>query len=127
VIAIVPTADRQKATVRVRVGLLEADSRILPDMGVQVRFFGSEADRAPISASAVAGVEIPAAAVALDNGRSYIFVWKDGVVERRAVERGEQRQGRIVVTAGLSGGELVVADLDGLSLRDGQAVRRAGG
>jgi RND family efflux transporter MFP subunit len=127
VIAIVPTADRQKATVRVRVGLLEADSRILPDMGVQVRFFGSEADRAPIPARPVAAVEIPAAAVARDNGRSYIFVWKDGVVERRAVERGEQRQGRIVVTAGLSGGELVVADLDGLSLRDGQAVRRIGG
>jgi RND family efflux transporter MFP subunit len=127
VIAIVPTADRQKATVRVRVGLLEADSRILPDMGVQVRFFGSEADRAPIPARPVAAVEIPAAAVTRDNGRSYIFVWKDGVVERRAVERGEQRQGRIVVTAGLSGGELVVADLDGLSLRDGQAVRRIGG
>ena len=43
------------------------------------------------------------------------------------LSRGEQRQGRIVVTAGLSGGEFVVADLDGLSLRDGQAVRRIGG
>jgi RND family efflux transporter MFP subunit len=124
VIAIVPTADRQKATVRVRVGLLETDSRVLPDMGVQVRFFEPKADEGPVPAPAV---EIPAAAVARDNGRSYIFVWKDGTVERRAVERGEQRQDRVVVTAGLSGGELVVADLNGLSLSDGQAVRRIGG
>lgn len=105
VIAIIPTADRQKATVKVRVGFDELDQRILPDMSVKVAFQG-----AAEPAQVASGIELPAAAVVSAEGRDVAWVVRDGKVERRAVSV-ETRQGdRVVIRSGLSGGERVVVE-----------------
>lgn len=104
VIAIIPTADRQRATVEVRVGFDISDSRILPDMGVKVAF---REEQDPGSAAQPA-VLVPAAAVRSDDGQDFVLVVVAGVVERRAVSVGGSRGGDMLVRAGLAGGEKVV-------------------
>ena len=106
VIAVVPTADRQKATVLVRIGFKALDPRILPDMGVKVTFL-READAA--SAPTAQGVTlVPQAAVKSDNGGSYVFVVRQTTVERRAVKVGGTDGDRVEITAGLQPGDRVV-------------------
>jgi HlyD family secretion protein len=106
VIAVIPTADRSKATVKVRIKIEAKDARIIPDMGVRVSFLPEEqADAAP--AEAPKGVMIPAEAVKDENGTKVVFVITDGKVERRAVGVGNARGGQIQVVAGLAGGERV--------------------
>jgi RND family efflux transporter MFP subunit len=118
VIAIIPTADRQRATVEVRVGFDALDPRILPDMGVKVAF----QDTAGEDQAAPAGVLVPDAAIRREQGRDYLFVVRDGVAERRAVALGGSRDGGVVVTSGLQPGERVVLNAPA-DLRDGGAVR----
>jgi RND family efflux transporter MFP subunit len=116
VISIVPTADRQKATVRVRIAFDQLDDRILPDMGIKVRFL-EEA-----GAKLVARPTVPAKAVVRDGSATAVWVVRDGKVERRAVELGEaQKDGELPVLKGLDGGESVVIDPP-RRLRDGAAV-----
>jgi RND family efflux transporter MFP subunit len=115
VIGIVPTADRQKATVRVRIAFEQLDPRILPDMGIKVRFL-EEASSAPRGAPTV-----DAAAVLREGDAAHVWVVRDGKVELRAIEAGPERDGRVAVTKGLEGGESVVMDPPG-RLRDGAAV-----
>ena len=106
VIAVVPTADRQKATVLVRIGFTTLDPRILPNMGVKVTFL-READ----SAAAVVAQPmtlVPAAAVKSENNASHVFVVRDQTVERRAIKTGGTDGDRLEVTAGLKGGDRVV-------------------
>lgn len=117
VIAIIPTADRQKATVKVRVGFDELDPRILPDMSVKVAFRGDVSD-----GDGAAGVLLPDDAVDTRDGRKVVWVVRDGRAERRAVTVGDARGNAVVVLAGLQGGERVVVDPSG-ELRDGAAVR----
>jgi HlyD family secretion protein len=105
VIAIIPTADRQKATVEVRVGFDELDPRILPDMGIKVAF--QETAQAEKSAG---GMLVPEAAIRKRDGRDTVLVVKDGTVESRAVTTAGTRGTNILVTAGLSTGESVVID-----------------
>jgi RND family efflux transporter MFP subunit len=107
VITTVPTADRQKATVLVRIGFNQLDARILPDMGVKVTFLrDDERDDAP-SARAVALV--PKTAIRAEGNQSYAFVVSsDGVVDRRAVSVGGADGDRVEVIAGLTAGEQVV-------------------
>jgi len=105
VIAIIPTADRQRATVEVRVGFDELDPRILPDMGVKVAF--QEAGEA---APQRAGWLVPAAALQQADGRNVVFVASGGVAERRAVRVGERQADDVVIEAGLGPGERVVLD-----------------
>jgi RND family efflux transporter MFP subunit len=107
VIAIVPTADRSKATVKVRIALLERDDRVVPDMGVRVSFLEERAPAAE-GAPAVVGVSVPAEAVVQRDGRSVAFVVKDGRAGMRSVEAGETRDGRRRITRGLAVGEQVV-------------------
>ncbi|WP_290890163.1 efflux RND transporter periplasmic adaptor subunit [Arenimonas sp.] len=107
VIAIVPTADRSKATVKVRIALLERDDRVVPDMGVRVSFL-EEREPAAADAPAVVGVSVPAEAVVQRDGRSVAFVVKDGRAGMRNVEAGEPRDGRRRITRGLAVGEQVV-------------------
>ncbi|HEU0152309.1 MAG TPA: efflux RND transporter periplasmic adaptor subunit [Arenimonas sp.] len=107
VIAIVPTADRSKATVKVRIALLERDDRVVPDMGVRVSFLEDRA-AADADAPAVVGVSVPAEAVVQRDGRSVAFVVKDGRAGMRNVEAGEVRDGRRRITRGLAVGEQVV-------------------
>ena len=117
VITTVPSADRQKATVRVRIGFdAEAetkggklDPRMLPDMGVKVSFFN---ERAPTVETAPARqvVMVPKAAVRTADGRSVVFIVKEERVERRAVTLGAEDGDQIEIVSGLNAGERVVVE-----------------
>jgi RND family efflux transporter MFP subunit len=110
VIAVVPTADRQKATVLVRIGFKQLDPRILPDMGVKVTFL-READSAAATASQSAAQSVtlvPQAAVKTDSGTTFVFLVSGQTVERRAVKIGGTDGDRVEVLAGLKGGDRVV-------------------
>jgi RND family efflux transporter MFP subunit len=114
VITTVPTADRQKATVLVRIGFNELDPRILPDMGIKVTFL-READ-AQAAQAARAVTLVPKSAVRTSNGASHVFVVRQHTVERRAVQTAGTDADRLEVTAGLSSGDrVVVAPPDTLS------------
>jgi RND family efflux transporter MFP subunit len=109
VITTVPTADRQKATVLVRIGFEELDPRILPDMGVKVTFLRDRAEADRGSAPAAQPVTlVPKSAVRSDGDQSYAFVVVNDVVERRAVRTGGMDGDRLEVIAGLRAGERVV-------------------
>ena len=108
VIAIIPTADRQRATVEVRVGFDALDPRILPDMGVKVAFQEAESEGA--EGDAPRGLSLPAAAIRRDGGRDYVLVVRDGRLERRAVSAREGREGEKWVISGLAPGETVVVE-----------------
>jgi RND family efflux transporter MFP subunit len=117
---IIPTADRQKATVKVRLTFNELDPRILPDMGVKVSF-REITDAAGESAAAVQSL-IPRPAVHDDNGRAVVFVVKDATLERRAVSVGRELGGEVEIMAGvIPGDRVVVSSTEGLS--DGQRVK----
>ena len=120
VITTVPTADRQKATVLVRIGFRELDPRILPDMGVKVTFLAAPED-ADAAARAQPVTLAPKAAVRAEGGTSYVFVVRDGVVERRAITVGGADGDRVEVRGGLQSGDRVVVSPPE-SLRDGMAV-----
>ncbi|MEZ5416442.1 MAG: efflux RND transporter periplasmic adaptor subunit [Vicinamibacterales bacterium] len=105
VITTVPAADRQKATVLVRIGFTALDPRILPDMGVKVTFLREE-DTAAAATRPVALV--PRGAVRADGGASFVFVVKGQTVERRAVQTAGTDGDRLEVTAGLATGDRVV-------------------
>jgi HlyD family secretion protein len=107
VITAVPTADRQKATVLVRIAFNELDPRILPDMGVKVTFLREEA-AAAAAAEARPMALVPKSAVKTDDGRSVVFVIKGETVERRAIQTGGTDGDRVEVTAGLASGDRVV-------------------
>jgi RND family efflux transporter MFP subunit len=106
VITLVPTADRQKATVLVRIGFQKLDPRILPDMGVKVTFL-READASDAPA-AQAVTLVPQAAIKTDAGTSYVFLVSGQTVERRAIKTGGTDGDRVEVLAGLKGGDRVV-------------------
>ena len=110
VIAVVPTADRQKATVLVRIGFKKLDPRILPDMGVGVTFLReADASAAAASQSAAQSVTlVPQGAVKTDSGTTFVFLVNGQTVERRAVKIGGTDGDRVEVLAGLKGGDRVV-------------------
>jgi RND family efflux transporter MFP subunit len=115
---VIPTADRQKATVKVRISFDKLDPRILPDMGVKVSFLAGEQAAGQAAAKAV----IPREAARMIDGRSVVFLFRDGVLERRAVSLGTETGADIEVTAGLSPGDKVVIE-GPQNLRDGQRVK----
>jgi RND family efflux transporter MFP subunit len=105
VITLVPTADRQKATVLVRIGFAALDPRILPNMGVKVTFLReAAADAAETRPVTLA----PKGAIRTDNGTAYAFVVRQDTVERRAVQVGGADGDRVEITAGLAAGDRVV-------------------
>ena len=99
VITTVPTADRQKATVRVRIAFEQLDPRILPDMGVKVSFLSDEQPAAD-AARRGRGMLVPKAAVRTADGRAVVFVVHEGRVERRAVKAGAPRGDQVEVALG---------------------------
>ncbi|HKU14613.1 MAG TPA: efflux RND transporter periplasmic adaptor subunit [Steroidobacteraceae bacterium] len=121
VINIVPTADRQKATVRVRIGFDTLEPRILPDMGVKVSFLEERPAEGAQQAAARPAVRLPAAAVIRDGDTSFVWRIQDGgKLERVAVRTGMERDGQIEVFSGLNPGDVVVAaPVEGL----GEGVR----
>ena len=121
VIAIVPTADRQKATVRVRIGFVERDERVLRDMGVKVAFL--DADLVAEPREDIAGVLVAAAAVEADADGDYVWRVKNGLVEKRRVEvSGTRDRDRVLITRGLAAGDTVVRSAE-RPLEPGQAVK----
>ncbi len=108
VITTVPTADRQKATVLVRIGFREIDPRVLPDMGVKVTFLRAAGD-ATEAPSAQPTALVPKSSVKTEGDKSHVFVVRpDNTVERRAVRTGGTDGDRLEVIAGLKSGERVV-------------------
>jgi hypothetical protein len=120
VITTIPAADRQKATVLVRIGFDELDPRMLPDMGVKVTFLrpaGAGADAAAVQPVTLA----PRAAIRAEGGASVAFVLRGEAVERRAITTGGMDGDRVEVVAGLQPGDRVVLSPPE-ALTDGQLV-----
>lgn len=115
---IVPTADRQRATVQVKVAITDRDPRILPEMGARVEFLEAVAEGAT---EAPARVFVPAAAVRNDGPATIVWVVRNGVVAKVVIEAGPVSGGRREVRSGLSGGESVVLDPPA-SLSEGDKV-----
>jgi RND family efflux transporter MFP subunit len=117
VIAIIPTADRSKATVKVRIALRSKDPRIVPDMGVRVSFLESSKP----GAAKPTGVWVPTRAVQTADGKSAVYVVRDDTVARVPVTAGEVRDVDQLIEAGLKGGETVVLS-PSEKLKDGSRV-----
>lgn len=107
VIAIIPTADRQKSTVKVRVGFDKLDPRILPEMGVKVAFH-EMAGSAP--AATARTLLVPKSALQQQGGHDVVFVVQNNVAERRAVTVGGSDGDDTILSAGVTSGEKVVVD-----------------
>jgi len=121
---VIPTADRQKATVKVRISFLKLDPKILPDMGVKVAFLEEEPPPSK-NKSKEKGPQavafIPKGAVRSDSNASFVFLVRDGKVERRAVSLGMDRGTDVAILAGVTPGDsLVVKGPE--NLRDGDKV-----
>ena len=124
VIAIIPAANRNQATVRVRIGFLERDERVLPEMGVKVSFMEAGVANEPAIEVPV-GVLIPESAIASEDGGLFVWVVQGQQVSRRAVEVSDKIGSRVLIVAGLRNGERVVSNLNEellLSLADGLPV-----
>jgi RND family efflux transporter MFP subunit len=119
---IIPTADRQKATVKVRITFDKLDPRILPDMGVKVAFLGDEPPAVSAGREgAVPKALIPSSAVRQENGKPIVFLVRDGKLERRAVTLGSPLGDDVQVLAGMNDGDPLVIK-GPADLHDGQAV-----
>ncbi|MBL0165333.1 MAG: efflux RND transporter periplasmic adaptor subunit [Xanthomonadales bacterium] len=108
VIAIIPTADRGKATVKVRVGLEQKDPRILPDMGARVSFM-DEKTATPAATEAPKGVLLPGSAIVQRGGKSVVFVINDGRVAMKPVQPG-QNMGELRLVEGIAAAEQLVRE-----------------
>ena len=120
VIAIVPTADRGKATIKVRVALEQKDARIVPDMGVRVSFLEVKPQA---TAQAPQGVLVPATAIVQRDGHSVVFVVADGQAHQRTVNPAAQAYGELrLLPAAVKPGDSVVLSPPA-SLHDGSDVQ----
>jgi RND family efflux transporter MFP subunit len=120
VIATIPSADRQKATVKVRIGFDGLDPRILPDMGVKVVLLRDPEQAGP--ATSAPRTLLPKAAIRTLDGHSVVFVVNDDRLERRAITVGLENGDQIEVLSGVSAGERVVIE-GPQSLKDGDKVK----
>ena len=120
VIAIIPTADRAKATVRVRIALKQKDVRIVPDMGIRVSFFDEPPQTS--QSGSLRGVLIPATAIVQRDGQSIVFVVNGGRVHRRPVTPGANSGDLRIIDQGLQVGEQVVKEPP-THLKDGMQVK----
>jgi RND family efflux transporter MFP subunit len=118
VIAIIPSADRSKATVKVRIAVQAKDPRIVPDMGVRVGFLDRAAGRAPVPSG---GVLVPADAVRGDGAAAVVFVVVEGKAQRRAVKLGRTIGGQRQVLEGVRDGDRVILSPPS-TLEDGARV-----
>ena len=110
---VVPTADRQRATVQVKVSILDRDPRILPEMGAKVDFLEPDQPRAAGAPPARTAVRIPAAALKSEGGANFVWLVRDGRLTKRPVTTGPVSGGFLEIRSGLSGGEqLLVGGVD---------------
>jgi HlyD family secretion protein len=120
VIAIIPTADRSKATVKVRVAMAEKDQRIVPDMGVRVSFLEAAPKPGAQQAPPPKGVLVPAASIVQRDGKSVVFAVEGDKARMRAVTQG-QNMGDLRMVEGIAAGTRVVRDPPA-ALADGTRV-----
>jgi HlyD family secretion protein len=122
---IIPTADRTKATVQVKVTILDKDPQLRPEMSAKVQFLEPEKKDAVVAAVTSPVVSAPASAVVQRDGKPVVFEVVQGHARLRGVVSGPERQGQVVVKEGLQGTEtLVVRPPE--TLKDGDAVRIKG-
>ena len=117
---IVPTADRQRAVVQVKVTIDDWDERLVPDMSCTVTFLQEGTDQAALEAAPK--ILIPVTAVLTEGGRSYAWVVRDGTLVRSPIDLGLEQDNDFEVLSGLSGGETVV-QRPSAELADGMRVR----
>jgi HlyD family secretion protein len=122
---VIPTADRTKATVMVKVTILDKDKDLKPEMSAKVTFLEPEKKERAAGADERPVVLVSRAAVATRDGKSVVFLVREGKAVARAVVLGTERQGQVIVQEGLAGGETIVAK-PGDALKDGVSVRVKG-
>lgn len=110
VAAIIPTADRQKATVKVRISFQDLDPRILPDMGVKVAFLNPEPPE-KVKPKEPLGIRVPTSAVRSVEENKFVFVVKNGVVEQRKVKINASYGSDVYISEGLYAGEDFVIEV----------------
>ena len=118
---VIPSADRQKATVKVRISFDKLDDKILPDMGVKVAFLEDEAPKKKDPNAVAAKAIIPLSAVRKEGSSQYVLLVKNDAVERRVVTLGTERGSDVDVIAGVNPGDVLVAK-GPEGLKDGQGV-----
>jgi len=118
---VIPSADRQKATVKVRISFDKLDDKILPDMGVKVAFLEDEAPKKKDPNAVVAKAIIPLSAVHKEGDSRYVLLVKNEAVERRGVTLGTERGTDVDVLAGVNPGDSIVVK-GPETLKDGQGV-----
>ena len=96
---VIPSADRQKATVKVRITFDKSDPKILPDMGIRVSFLEEGKD--------LSGIFIPKSSLVEEGEKSFSFIFNDGRLEKRELKTGEETESEIQILAGLKEGELI--------------------
>jgi RND family efflux transporter MFP subunit len=126
VINLVPTADRTKATVRVRIGFDKLEPQILPEMGIKVRFLDDQPEQAQAGNSKGPRIRVPTVAIAHEGEDTFVWVVNEGRVERRAVTIGPESEGNTEVLAGVTSGEELVSPVVP-GLEDGGKVKLAEG
>jgi RND family efflux transporter MFP subunit len=119
---VIPTADRQKATVKVRISFDKLDPRILPDMGIKVTFLSDEPVKKVDAAAPVVVALLPADAVHDESGKKVVFLVKNDRLERRAVSVGTTQGSQTEILSGIVAGDAVVVK-GPANMQDGQAVQ----
>jgi RND family efflux transporter MFP subunit len=123
---VIPTADRTKATVQVKVTILDKDKDLKPEMSAKVTFLERDAkDEPQLPQERPTVVTVPKETLTTRQGKPVVFEVLDGHVRSRSIEAGSERQGQVVVKAGLAGGETLVLRPP-QALKDGDAVRIKG-
>ncbi len=125
VIAIIPTADRSKATVKVRVAFKQKDPRILPEMGARVSFLENAGAAGEARTAVRRAVVVPPEAVQAHGAAGTVFILHDDRVEARSVKLGAQSAQGQVVLSGIDAGARLAIPLGGAPLHDGEKVRLA--
>ena len=118
VIAIIPTADRNKATVKVRIGLLEKDQRVLPDMGAKVSFLKEQSNTKSV---VLEGVIVPSTSVMKEGASSFVFLIKNGIIVKTKVQVESTSANYARIINGIKNGDSVVINSNN-GLQDGQEV-----
>jgi RND family efflux transporter MFP subunit len=119
---VIPTADRQKATVKVRISFDKLDPRILPDMGIKVTFLSDEPVKKVDAAAPVVAALLPNEAVHDENGKKIVFLVKNEKLERRAVSVGSIQGTQAEILSGIVAGDAVVVK-GPANMQDGLAVQ----
>lgn len=116
---IIPTADRSKGTVKVKVAFANPDEKILPEMSARVNF----TEKPTEGSQKRTHILVPRSAVVTRGGAAGVFAVRDGRAAFRAVQAGPEKDGQVEILQGLQGGETLVADAEKTGVKDGDKVK----